>query len=94
MLLFAKSAQHSSSLVLQLAVLSLIPYTCMLTPQELHDQTISLVAARIKHRIYEIEGRHPAPGEMLEHGEFLYRADELRLKWRGEVIFHMTNGKA
>jgi hypothetical protein len=66
----------------------------MLTPQELHDQTISLVAARIKHRIYEIEGRHPKPEEMLEHGEFFYKADELFLTWRKHVIFHMTNGKA
>ena len=65
----------------------------MLTPKELTDQTINLVAARIRHRIYEIEGRHPVPGEVLEHGEFIYKADELHLKWRGQVIFHMTNGK-
>jgi hypothetical protein len=52
------------------------------------------VEARIKHRIYEIEGRHPAPDEMLEHGQFLYKADELIVKWRGQVILHLTNGKA
>jgi hypothetical protein len=66
----------------------------MLTPGELRSQTLPLVEARIKHRIAEIEGRHPGPDEMLEHGEFIYLADELVLKWRGQVIFHMTNGKA
>jgi hypothetical protein len=57
-----------------------------MTFSELKSHGTSLLASRIRMRIYELEGRFPTDESLEEHGDLKYDSHEFTLTWRGKPL--------